>query len=48
MIVNGGSTLEIRAKALKEGYLPLAVDGILKVVNGVTTLEEINKKIILY
>ena len=48
LIVNGASTLEIREKAFEQGYRPLAMDGISKVLNGITTLEEINKKIIIY
>ena len=30
------------------GYEPLVVDGINKMLQGVTTLEEVNKKVILY
>lgn len=48
LIVNGASTLEIKTQALKDGYKPLAMDGIFKVLDGITTLEEVNKKIILY
>ena len=47
IIVKGGSSLEIREVALKEGYKPLIVDGIQKVINGVTTLQEIDRKLIL-
>jgi len=47
-IINGKSSIEIRKVAIQEGYRPLAMDGINKVLNGVTTLEEINKKIIIY
>lgn len=48
LIVNDASTLKIKEKALTEGYKPLAMDGILKVLNGITTLDEINKKVIIY
>ena len=48
LISNQQSSIEIRKQALKEGYLPLAMDGLKKVVNGVTTLEELNKKLVLY
>lgn len=48
LIVTGASSLEIKAEALKGDYKPLAVDGIRKVLDGITTLEEINKKIMLY
>ena len=48
LIVNNASTIQIRDEALKEGYKPLVVDGINKVVNGVTTLEEINNQLLFY
>ena len=48
LIINGASSLEVRRQALKDGYRPLVVDGINKVLQGVTTLEEVNKKVILY
>ena len=48
LIVNGASSIEIRKKALEEGYKPLVVDGINKVVQGLTTLEELNKKLLIY
>lgn len=48
MIVNNGSTIEIREQAMKEGYEPLVIDGIKKVINGITTLEELNKKLLIY
>ena len=48
LIVQGASTMEIRKKALEEGYKPLIVDGIKKVVDGETNLEELNKKLLVY
>ena len=48
LIVRGASSMEIRQKALETGYRPLVVDGIKKVIEGVTTLEELNKKILMY
>ena len=48
LISNGESSLKIRDQALKEGYRPLVVDAVNKVVNGVTTLDEINKKLALF
>lgn len=48
LIIKDESSLEIRKKAIKEGYRPLAIDGINKVLNGITTLEEINKKVMIY
>ena len=48
MIINGESSLDLRNLAIKQGYRPLAVDGIHKVIQGITTLDEINKKIMIY
>ena len=48
MIVNNSSTIEIREQAMKERYEPLVIDGIKKVINGITTLEELNKKLLIY
>lgn len=48
LIVKGASTIEIRNKALKQNYKPLIVDGINKVLKGYTTLEELNKQLIIY
>ena len=48
LIVKGASTIEIRNKALEQNYRPLVVDGIHKILNGDTTLEELNKQLILY
>lgn len=48
LIVKDASTLEIREEALKHGYKPLLVDGITKVVEGITTLEELNRKLLFY
>ncbi len=48
LIVKNASTLEIRDKALQEGYRPLLVDGIQKVIDGVTTLDELNRVLLFY
>ena len=48
LIVNNDSTVEIRKKALENGYLPLVIDGISKVVDGITNLQEINNKLAIY
>ena len=45
-IMNGESSIEIKKEAIKEGYKPLIVDGIRKVIQGDTTLEELNKKLL--
>ena len=47
-IMNGKSSIEIRKEALKQTYRPLVTDGINKVIQGFTTLEEINKKLLIY
>ena len=47
-IVRGEASTDIRKIALQEGYRPLIVDGIKKVLNGTTTLEELNKKLLFY
>ena len=48
LIIKGESSLSIRNYALSNGYAPLGVDGINKVLSGVTTLDELNKKIAIY
>lgn len=48
LISAGQSSLKVRDEALKEGYRPLYIDALNKVVNGVTTIEEVNKKLALY
>lgn len=48
LIVNDESTLKIRDAALRTGYKPLIVEGIKRVVEGVTTLEELNSKLLFY
>lgn len=47
-IITGKSSLEIRRLALQQNYEPLVIDGIRKVINGYTTLEELNKKLLIY
>ncbi len=48
LIVENASTIQIREKALQEGYKPLIIDGINKVLNGITTLEEVNNQLLFY
>lgn len=47
-IMSGKSSIEIRKEALKGSYRPLVVDGIRKVIEGHTTLQELNKKLLFY
>jgi type IV pilus assembly protein PilB len=44
LIMHGASTDELRDQGLKEGMLTLRMDGMLKALRGVTTLEEIIKE----
>jgi type IV pilus assembly protein PilB len=44
LIMNNASTDDLRAQALKEGMLTLRMDGLLKVSQGITTLEEVIKE----
>ena len=48
MISNGESTYKITLAAVEDGYQPLVVDAIKKVVDGKLTLEEVNKKLALF
>ena len=48
LISKGASSIEIKEEALKGSYKPLVVDGLYKVLNGQTTLEELNNKLIIY
>ena len=49
LISNGESSLRIRAKALEGGvYKPLFIDAFQKVLDGIVTLEEVNKKLVLF
>ena len=48
LISEGASSIRIKQEALKGIYRPLVIDGINKVLAGYTTLEELNKKLVLY
>lgn len=48
IIVKDESSLAIREQAIKEGYKPLVLDGFSKVLEGYTTLKELNSKLVLY
>ena len=48
LIINDVSTLKIKEEALKTSYKPLIIDGINKVLQGITTLEELNKKLVIF
>jgi type IV pilus assembly protein PilB len=44
MILKGASTAELQQQAVSEGMLTLRMDGLVKIRNGVTTLEEVVKE----
>lgn len=48
LLVKGASSIEIRNKALELGYKPLVTDGIQKVVKGITNLQELNNKLVIF
>ena len=48
LIMEGKSSIEIRKKAMEKDYRPLVVDGVTKVLNGETNLNELNKKLIIF
>ena len=48
LISQGESTLKVKEQALQGDYKPLIVDGINKVLNGVTDLDELNRKLRIY
>lgn len=48
LIVNGASSIEIRNNALLGTYKPLIVDAINKVLDGITNLNEVDRKLVIY
>ncbi len=48
LIVDNKSAIDIRNAALASGYLPFIIDGINKVINGTTNMQELNNKLALY
>ena len=47
LISNGESPIKIKKEALKYGYEPLEIDGIRKVIDGITNMKELNKKLLI-
>ena len=47
MILAGASALELRKKAIEQGMSTLRRSGLLKVAEGVTTLEEVIRETVL-
>lgn len=48
LIVSGASSLKIRELGLQQGYKPLVIDAFQKVLDGITTVEEVNNRLALY
>ena len=47
LISNGESAIAIKKAALNYGYEPLEIDGIRKVISGITNMKELNKKLLI-
>lgn len=47
LISNDESPIRIKKEALKYGYEPLEIDGIRKVIDGITNMKELNKKLLI-
>ncbi len=47
LISNDESPIKIKREALKHGYQPLEVDGVKKVIEGITNMKELNKKLLI-
>ena len=48
LIMNGKSSIEIKKQALLGNYRPLCIDGINKVLQGITNLQELDRKILIF
>ena len=47
LISNNESPIKIKKEALKNGYEPLEIDGIRKVIYGITNMKELDKKLLI-
>ena len=47
LISNDESPIKIKKEAFKYGYEPLEIDGIRKVISGITDMKELNKKLLI-
>lgn len=47
-IIRNESSLDIKKKAIEFGYKPFVVDAMDKVIQGETTLDEVNRKLIIF
>ncbi|MCI9365748.1 MAG: hypothetical protein HFJ54_03960 [Clostridia bacterium] len=48
LITQDASTIKIKEEAMKSSYKPLIVDGINKVLDGYTNMDELNTKLRIY
>ena len=48
LISQNAPSEEIRQEALNGDYKPLVIDGINKVLQGITTLDELNNKLLMF
>lgn len=48
LITQDASTIKIKEEAMKGSYKPLIVDGVNKVLEGYTNLDELNRKLRIY
>lgn len=47
LISDNESPIKIKKEALKHGYEPLEIDGVRKVIEGITNMKELNKKLLI-
>ena len=48
LIMDGKSSIEIRKKALELGFKPLIVDGVQKVIDGITNFRDLDRKLLIF
>ena len=48
LIMSGASSIAIKKLALEKSYEPFVVDGINKIIDGITNLDELNRKILIF
>ena len=48
LVARGASSFQIKEKALEQGYKPLVVDAFQKVIDGITTVDEVKRRLGLY
>jgi type IV pilus assembly protein PilB len=47
MILSGGTALDIKKKALENGMISLRRSGLVKIKDGITTIEEVVRETVL-